>query len=145
MNRLDYARGEYWPEKITSVNDPDILDWLEQRLWFITLPPREANFNVLDRTDITTAGAKALARAADEVWNAILKKETNKFGKAFLSSFEAQVAMFPLMKSDTVRDSIDQYKNKAIGWKLAGAGGGGYLVLVSEKEIENAIRIRIRR
>ena len=53
--------------------------------------------------------------------------------------------MFPLMKSNTVRDTIEMYKDRALGWKLAGAGGGGYLVLVSEKPVENAIKIRIRR
>ncbi len=72
-------------------------------------------------------------------------KGYGKFGAAFRESFEAQVNMFPLMKSKTVRNTIDLYKDKALGWKLAGAGGGGYLVLVSEEPVENAIRIRIRR
>ena len=40
---------------------------------------------------------------------------------------------------------IDRYKSEAAGWKLSGAGGGGYLVLVSDKEIKNALKIRIRR
>ena len=66
-------------------------------------------------------------------------------GKWFRASFEAQVAMFPLMKSKTVHDTIEIYRDKALGWKLAGAGGGGYLVLVSGKPVENAIRVRIRR
>ena len=145
LNRLDYAKGEYWPDKITKVDDPGVLDWIEQHLWFITLPPREGNFNVLDKTDISTEGAKALASAADDVWDAVQAKDTQKFGKAFKASFDAQVAMYPLMKSTTVRETIDIYKDRALGWKLAGAGGGGYLVLVSENPIENAIRIRIRR
>jgi len=145
LNRLDYAKGEYWPEKITSVNDPDMLDWVEQHLWFITLPPREGSFNVLDETNITTEGAKALARAADDLWEAILARDIKKFGSAFKASFDAQVAMFPLMKSKTVRDTIELYKDRALGWKLAGAGGGGYLVLVSERPVEKAIQIRIRR
>jgi hypothetical protein len=145
LNKLDYARGEYWPEKITSVNDPEILDWIEEHLWFITLPPREGNFNVLDETKISALAAEALAKAADDVWDAIQAKDIRKFGKAFKASFDAQVAMFPLMKSRTVRDTIEIYKDRALGWKLAGAGGGGYLVLVSEEPVENAIRIRIRR
>ena len=145
LNRLDYAKGEYWPEKITTVNNPEILDWVEDHLWFITLPPREGNFNVLDKTNISNEGAQALAKAADEVWDAIHAMDIRRFGKAFKASFDAQVAMFPLMKSKTVRDTIEMYKDKALGWKLAGAGGGGYLVLVSEEPVENAIRIRIRR
>lgn len=145
LNRLDYGRGEYWPAKITAVDDPEVLDFIEQRLWFITLPPREGNFNVLDQTCISASGAEALAKAADEVWAAVLAKDTSGFGRAFRASFEAQVEMFPLMKSAMVRDTIDMYKDKALGWKLAGSGGGGYLVLVSEEPVENAVRIRIRR
>ena len=145
MNRLDYARGEYWPEKITPVQDPEVLDFIEQHLWFITLPPRDGAFNVLDRTNITADGARALAEAADGVWEAILARDINAFGRWYLASFEAQVAMFPLMKSRVVSETIEQYRDKALGWKLAGAGGGGYLALVSDRQVENAIRIRIRR
>jgi galactokinase/mevalonate kinase-like predicted kinase len=32
-----------------------------------------------------------------------------------------------------------------LAWKMAGAGGGGYLALVCEKPLPNAIRIKIRR
>ena len=108
-------------QKISTVNDPEILDWIEERLWFITLPPREGNFNVLDKTDISVEGAKNLAKAADEVWEAIQAKDIRKFGHAFKASFDAQVAMFPLMKSNTVRDTIELYKDKALGLE-AGRG-----------------------
>jgi len=145
LNRLDYAAGEYWPEKVTPVHDPEVLDFIEQHLWFITLPPRDGNFNVLDRTNISADGARALAEASDGVWNAILARDINAFGKFYRDSFEAQVAMFPLMKSSVVSETIEHYRDKALGWKLAGAGGGGYLALVSDRPIENAIRIRIRR
>ena len=145
LNRLDYASGEYWPEKITTVNDPEVLDWLEKRLWFITLPPRAGGFNVLDQTNISAEGARALAEAADGVWKAVLARDINGLGRSYKTSFDAQVAMFPLMKSKAVSETIDLYKDRALAWKLAGAGGGGYLALVSERPIENAIRIRIRR
>lgn len=145
LNRLDYASGQYWPEKITTITDKDTLDWLESHFWFITLPPRSGDFNVLDETNISFEGAKNLAIAADNTWNAIISKDLHKFAVSFRESFDAQVAMFPLMKSQTVKNTIEQYKDVALGWKLAGAGGGGYLVLVSEREIPNALRIRIRR
>jgi len=145
LNRLDYARGEYWPEKITPVNDPEVLDFIEQHLWFITLPPRDGRFNVLDRTNISEDGARALADAANGVWDALLARDITALGKWYLASFEAQVSMFPLMKSRVVSETIEQYRDKALGWKLAGAGGGGYLAIVSDRPIRNAIRIRIRR
>ena len=145
LNRLDYPSGDYWPEKITHVHDPEVLDFIEEHLWFITLPPRAGDFNVLDQTNITVEGARALAEAADGVWEALLKRDISAFGRFYRVSFEAQVAMFPLMKSAVVSETIDHYRNQALGWKLAGAGGGGYLALVSEKPVENAIKIRIRR
>jgi galactokinase/mevalonate kinase-like predicted kinase len=44
-----------------------------------------------------------------------------------------------------VRDLIERYQDQAIGWKLSGAGGGGYLIMVADHPIENAVRIFIRR
>ena len=49
------------------------------------------------------------------------------------------------MVNDLIIKQIDEYKTKALGWKLSGAGGGGYLVLVSDIPVPNAIQIRIRR
>jgi galactokinase/mevalonate kinase-like predicted kinase len=142
---LDYASGEYWPEKITPVNNPEVLEWLERHLWFITLPPRAGDFNVLDQTNISAEGAQSLAEAADGVWKSILAMDIQGLGHWYRASFEAQVAMFPLMRSRAVSETIDLYKDRALAWKLAGAGGGGYLALVSERPVENAVRIRIRR
>lgn len=145
LNRLDYEKGSYWPEKITTVDSEDILSWLESHLWFITLAPREGDYNVLAETHVTTGGAAALAAASDRAWDAILRKDIAEFGRAFRDSFEAQLSMFPLMINSTVQGAIERYSSQAAGWKLSGAGGGGYLVLVSGNEIGNAIRIRIRR
>jgi galactokinase/mevalonate kinase-like predicted kinase len=49
------------------------------------------------------------------------------------------------MLPEDVKNAIEQYKDKALAWKLAGAGGGGYLALISEQPVPNAIRIKIRR
>jgi mevalonate kinase len=53
--------------------------------------------------------------------------------------------MFPNMLDESIKPIIDKYASKSIGYKLSGAGGGGYLILIAEKEIENAIQIKIRR
>jgi len=143
VNRLNYNRN-YWPESIESCRDKTIIQWLEEHLHFLPLSPRYSGFNVLDNTNINTEYAKALSIAADNTWNAILNKDTEAFGKNFLKSFDAQIKMFPLMANQEVLSSIDSIKDKAIGWKLSGAGGGGYLVLVSITKIPGTFGVKIR-
>ena len=74
-----------------------------------------------------------------------MKKDVYAFGESFRNAFEAQIAMFPNMVDDAILKTIEQHKPIALGWKLSGAGGGGYLTLVSDKEIDGAIKIKIRR
>ena len=59
--------------------------------------------------------------------------------------FDAQVGLFPNVMNERVASLINEYRDYALGWKLSGAGGGGYLVLVSEKPIPGAVRIVARR
>jgi cytidyltransferase-like protein len=144
LNRL-YYNGGYWPEKIMSVHQEDILTWLENHLYLVTLGPRQADYQVVVKTNVNTGGAKSLSIAAEQCWDAILLKDIKAFGEAFRLSFEAQVAMFPNMVDDNIRSIIGLYSKQAFGWKLSGAGGGGYLILVTDKPVEGAIRIKIRR
>jgi len=140
VNKLDYPKGDYWPESIASVIDNDILEWLESKLWFINLSPRGQEFDVLSDTKIDEAGAKALAEAAEGVWQAIQERDLVAFGSSVKESFDAQIKMFPNMVNPQILDTIETYKDKVLGWKISGAGGGGYLVLVSEEPIENALQ-----
>ena len=144
LNRADYA-GQYWPEKLHAVHEEAVLTWLENHLYLVTLGPRMHSYDVLAGTNISEAGARALAEAATGCWEAILSMDTKAFGQFFRQSFEAQIAMFPNMVDEGIFDMIAQYQEKALGWKLSGAGGGGYLILVSEVPIERAIQVKIRR
>ena len=144
LNRLNYEGG-YWPATIESVQDEETFDWIERHLHLVTLGPRISSFTVLDETHIDAAGARALADAADACWSAIRARDVRRFGDAFRRSFEAQVAMFPRMVDEEICRVIDRYRGVAAGWKLSGAGGGGYLLLVSENPVPNTVGIRIRR
>jgi galactokinase/mevalonate kinase-like predicted kinase len=144
LNRLHYA-GHYWPEHIESVHDESTLAWLEQHLYLVTLGPRTHDYRVLADTRITPERARALADAANGCWKAIQEQDIKAFGQHFRASFEAQIAMFPNMADAGIFQMIERYRDKALGWKLSGAGGGGYLVLVADQPIERAIQIKIRR
>lgn len=144
LNNLHYD-GDYWPYKIESVLDEPIVRSVEDHLFLVTLEPRDSAFSVLDGTRISTEGARRLAEATDNCWKAILGKDIINFGKHFAQSFEAQIGMFPNMVDGHILSIIEKCKSHALGWKLSGAGGGGYLILVSDREIEHAIKIKVRR
>ena len=144
LNRLEY-NGAYWPYAIETVDDEEVLAWLERRLHLVPLGPRAAEFSVLAETRVTADGARALAAAADDCWAAIRAMDLPACGRAFTASFDAQVAMFPNMASQAIYDQIDAYRGVARGWKLSGAGGGGYLILVADGFVPDAIQVRIRR
>jgi len=144
LNRLDY-KGEYWPYAIQPVSDEEVLAWLERRLYLVPMGPRAQAFSVLAETRVSADGARALADAADACWHAILARDAPAFGRAFTASFDAQVAMFPNMVNAAVLELIDVQRERALGWKLSGAGGGGYLILVAESYVPDAIQVRIRR
>ena len=139
-----HYKGDYWPERIEHCLDPETLDFVEQALYLRPLGPRHAEYDVLSDTRIDAAGSRALAAASDLCWEGILGHNVEQFGSAIRQAFEAQIAMFPNMISASIQDLIDQYEHTALGWKLSGAGGGGYLILASEEPIEGAIRIAVR-
>lgn len=145
LNKLNYQPDSYWPAEIQKNEEEAILNWLESKLYLIPLDPRQNDYDVLANTHIDEAGAKQLAEAAENCWKAIMEKDVIAFGKYFLASFHAQVAMFPNMLDDATAQIIEKYKNMGLGHKLSGAGGGGYLIIVSDQPIENGIQIKIRR
>lgn len=144
LNKFHYD-GNFWPSQIDSILNDDILSWIEQRLWLVPLYPRHDDYDVLANTHINAQNAQKLSEAAQDCWAAILEKDTLKFGKAFKASFDAQVAMYPNMVSQDIIETLGKYKDSVDGWKISGAGGGGYLIFISEKPVANSIQIRIRR
>ena len=155
----------YWPVKIETCQDDAILDWLESHLVMIPMEPRRPGCSVVEGKDINESKVKALAKAADDCWNAIMNKDLNAFAAAYKASFDAQTAMFPGMihpsgviaasepQSPTIKDYIDKYSamEEVLAWKMPGAGGGGYLACVVKEAPSfcqnhpEAIALKIRR
>lgn len=144
LNRLEY-RGDYWPHEIAKNVDDEVLSWLEKHLWLVPLYPRKDDYDVLAETQINAESAMALSAAAHGAWEAILNRNVSALGQAVREGFEAQIAMFPRMVNEEIFRVLELYQESTLGWKLSGAGGGGYLIFVSETPLENAIQIRIRR
>jgi galactokinase/mevalonate kinase-like predicted kinase len=145
INYLWYDKQQYWPSKIKNIIDAGTIKWLEQRLFLLPLPPRHNDLVVTDNSIINKKNAKALSTAADDLWNALLLKDDTAFGNAMTDSFNAQISLFPNMINADVRKAIDNLPDTVLGYKLSGAGGGGYLVLFMNEKLENTITVRVRR
>ena len=127
-----YYDNHFWPLKIETCQDDKVLSWLEHHLCMIPMEPRRAGCSVVEGKDVTEPKVKALADAASRCWEALMACDLEAFAKAFKDSFDAQVAMFPAMIQGCVQPTIDQYSAlpNVLAWKMPGAGGGGYLILV---------------
>ena len=148
-----YYDNHFWPDKIETCEDEDVLCWLENHLCMIPMEPRRPGCSVIEGMDITKTKVETLAKAADDCWYAIMNTDLELFAKAYKDSFNAQVAMFPAMIQGCVQEYIDKYSvmDDVLAWKMPGAGGGGYLACVV-KDTENfcdnhpeAIKLKIRR
>ena len=145
LNR-HYYEGHYWPVKIESCHDEAILDWLENHICLVPMFPRRPGCSVVEGKDITPEKVSRLTDAAERCWHAIMARDLGGFAEAFRDSFNAQIAMFPAMMQPGVQEYIDQWSPKALAWKMLGAGGGGYLALVTDRiPDDGVIRIKIRR
>lgn len=168
-----YYDNQYWPSKIETCNDEEVLQFLEAHLVMIPMEPRKPGCSVVEGKDITRDKVLVLTKAADDCWEAIMNKDLEAFAKAYQNSFNAQTAMFPGMvkpssvelsveslesveKVDSgkcIQSYIDKYSAMpdVLAWKMPGAGGGGYLACVVENaetfanEHKEAIRLSIRR
>ena len=148
-----YYDNHFWPAKIETCEDETILQWLESHLCMVLMEPRRKGCSVVEGKDITRPKVQALAKAADDCWEAIMAMNLQNFAQAYKASFEAQVAMFPAMIQGSVQQYIDQYSalDDVLAWKMPGAGGGGYLALVVRdtdafrQQHPEAIPLKIRR
>ena len=148
-----YYDNHFWPDKIETCEDEDVLCWLENHLCMIPMEPRRPGCSVVEGMDITKTKVETLAKAADDCWYAIMNTDLELFAKAYRDSFNAQVAMFPAMIQGCVQEYINKYSTMedVLAWKMPGAGGGGYLACVvknTETFCNNhseAIKLKIRR
>lgn len=140
--------GRYWPDRIESCHDEETLAWLERHIVLVPMFPRRPGCSVVEGKDITPDKVRALTDAADRCWDAIMRRDLGDFAEAFRDSFNAQTAMFPAMMQPGVAECIDAIRDKALAWKMLGAGGGGHLALVLPDNAELApdmMPIKIRR
>jgi cytidyltransferase-like protein len=143
VNRL-YYNGGFWPEKIESSIDKDICDWLSDVIHMVPLEPRPEGYDPLEIMYLEKHLIKELGEAGDLCWESILKKDIAGLGKALTNTFLSWKKILPLTVPDWVMSELETKYFPYYPGAITSGAGGGYVVVVSEKEIEGAIKIRVR-
>jgi len=139
-----YYNGKYWPEKIQSSVDKEICDWLSDIIYMVPLKPRPNGYDPLKEMHLEKSFIKELGEAGDLCWESILKKDIIGLGKSMSDTLIAWKKMLPLTVPDDILKELEtKYFSNYPGAITSGCGGG-YIIVVSENEIEGAIRIKVR-
>ena len=140
LKKLNFDNG-YWPVSIESDCSDETLKYIREHLYLLPLQPRQPGFDVFAGKNITAGSVRKLAESAEQCWKAIRERDTASWGKATSLCLEAQLELFPAMATGELRKMIDKYRNQVCGCKMTGCGGGGYMILISEKPVPNALQV----
>jgi hypothetical protein len=85
---------------------------------------------------------KQLGESGDLCWTSILNTDVTGLGKAMKQSFEMWEMILPATVPEWVQKEAEKYK--CYPGLITSGSGGGYLVIASEKEVQGALKIKIR-
>jgi len=143
ISRL-YYNGKYWPEHIDSTRDQDICDWLASVLYLIPLEPRAFDYNPLIEKHLDKETIKELGDAGEQCWKSILLKDTQGLGESMTRTFWAWKKILPYTVPEYVMNEMESKYFPNYPGAITSGGGGGYVVVASDKEIKGALKIKVR-
>jgi len=115
----------------------DVLNELEHNLLLCYTGKTRVSDNIINdqvnrfkmREDECVSGMKRLKQIAVEMKNVLLRRELNKFGELLYEAWKNKKKMSGKISNNQIDEMYDAaIKNGAIGGKITGAGGGGYML-----------------
>jgi cytidyltransferase-like protein len=143
VSRL-YYNGDYWPETIESSTDKDICEWLSDVIHLVPLGPRPDGYDPLKVKHLEKHLIKELGSSGEMCWEAVLKKDVNLLGKALTETLLSWRKILPYTVPDRVMKEMETKYFPNYPGAITSGSGGGYVIVVSEKPVEDSIKIRIR-
>jgi cytidyltransferase-like protein len=143
INRLFYS-GNYWPERIDSTTEKDICDWLSEVIYLVPLEPRPQGYDPLKIMHLEKPLVKELGDAGNLCWDAIMKKDITGLGKSMTDTLLSWKKILPFTVPDWVLKELETKYFPHYPGAITSGSGGGYVMVVSEKPVEGAVRIKVR-
>lgn len=73
---------------------------------------------------------KEINYVSKEMKDNLEKDNLEQFGKNMIKSYELCKEMYPSFTNKEIEEKISEIKDKSYGYMIAGAGGGGYLIVL---------------
>ncbi len=77
-------------------------------------------------------------------WEAIVNKDISRLGKSLTATLLSWKKILPLTVPDWVMNEMETKYLPNYPGAITSGSGGGYIIVVSEKEIPGEVRIKVR-
>jgi len=122
---------------------PDIISALQAKLMLFFTGSRRDSWSILQEQETATRSGKGLTleslhrirELADQMRNALIKADLNKFGQLLHEGWENKKRISSLISNPAIDRMYNlARKNGSVGGKITGAGGGGFMLLFCDEE-----------
>jgi hypothetical protein len=151
ISRLDYSinhEGGYFPVHIESNTQPEIAAWIERNISMVPIGQRPGGYNPLETKNMKIEWVKELGRTGRDCFDAIINMDSKALGASMNNCMDSWKKILPgtiLHPTLTVdlKQILQHYQERYDGAMYSGCGGG-YLYVVSEKDVPGGIRVKVR-
>lgn len=141
VNKLNYA-GAHWPESIDSERSAETAEWLSSVIKLVPVGPRTDGYDPLVEQNLTAPAVSRLAAAGERAWQGVIDHDIEMLGTGLNETVQAWRELLPNTVSDELAQIRSEYEDHA-GSCFSGCGGG-YLMVVTESDLPEALGVRVR-
>ena len=151
VNRLDYDFNfevGVFPSRIESCNTPKVARWLSHVLHLIPVEPRPDGYNPIGVKNLEAKWVAKLGQSGRDCFDSIVQMNVKKLGASLNLNMKCwetllpQVVRHPALHVELM-PILKAYQQQYEGAMYSGCGGG-YLIVVSEKPVPGAFKIKVR-
>ncbi len=151
ISRLDYdatVDGGWFPARVTSMTDPDVVAWLERVIHLVPVMQRPPGYGPLGIKRLDPAWIARLSASGRACFDAIVAMDLATLGESFNECSRAwdailpQVFAHPTINVD-LKGLLAAYAAEYPGAMMSGCGGG-YVIVASETPPPGSSRVVVR-
>ena len=151
ISRLDYDfdhEGGIFPAHVESNNDPAVARWLEKVIHMIPVVMRSIHYNPLGIKNLYPEWIARLGKTGRDCFDAILARDVVRLGASMNECMQCWETILPHTITHPeipvdLKSLLKHYQTLYAGAMYSGCGGG-YLYVVSEEIVPDAIKVKIR-